>query len=141
MQPNSPPPPAIPAATPPLYSIRAIQVFSVFFSAIAGGALMAQNLRDVGQPRAARVALWSSIGGTLGLLWLTSYLPDSVGSGTWMPLALGLAGAAGLEAYFRKFVANRDDFPAKSIRKALVICLLITVPLVAFVIYTLLQVG
>lgn len=102
---------------------------------------MAQNLRDVGQPRAARVALWSSIGGTVGLLWAASYLPDSVGNGTWMPVVLGFAGAAGLEAYFRKFVANRGDFPAKGIRKALAICLLITVPLVAFLIYALSQVG
>jgi hypothetical protein len=106
----------------------------MLFSAIAGGFLMAQNPRDVDQPEAARKALWGKIGYTLLLLWLTSYLPTR-GSGIWLPLVVGYAGALGLEAYFKKFVPNRTDFPVKSIKKPLLICLAITLPLIAVVVY------
>ena len=102
--------------------------------------MMAQNLRDVGQPEAARTALWGSIGYTVLLVWLTSYLPDKVG-GTWLPLVVGYVGAMGLESYFSKFVANREAFPAKSIRKPLLICLAIFVPLIALLIYALVITG
>ncbi|MBF9141197.1 hypothetical protein [Hymenobacter properus] len=118
----------------PLYSARAIRGFSMLFSAIAGGFLTAQNLRDVGQSEAARKALWGSIGYTLLLLWLTSYLPNRVG-GTWLPLVIGYAGAMGLEAYSKKFVPNWIDFPTKSIKKPLLICLAITLPLIAAIVY------
>ncbi|MDO7846047.1 hypothetical protein Q5H92_06755 [Hymenobacter sp. M29] len=124
----------------PLYSAQAIRGFSMLFSAIVGGLLMAQNLRDVGQPEAARKALWGSIGYTLLLLWLTSYLPNRVG-GMWLPLVIGYAGAMGLEAYFKKFVLNWGDFPIKSIRKPLLICLAVTLPLVAALVYLLVIAG
>ena len=124
----------------PLYSAQAVRGFSILFSTIAGGALMAQNLREVGQPGAARTALWSSIGYTVGVLWLTSFLPDRV-SGVWLPLLVGYAGALGLEAYFKKFVENRNGHPAKNIRKPLLICLAITLPLMALVVYSLIVAG
>ena len=120
--------------TPPLYSSRAIRGFSTIFSAIAGGLLLAQNLRDVGRPEAARNALLGSIGYTALMVWLTSYLPARMG-GSSIGLVIGLAGGLGLNAYFEKILPNKDDFPAKSIRKPLLICLLIFVPIVAFVIY------
>ena len=118
----------------PLYSKRAILIFSALFSTIAGGAMMAQNLRDIDQPAAARTALWGSIGYTLLLLWATSILPGK-GGGTFLPFLIGYAGSWGLEAYFSKFLANRDSFPVKSIRKPLLICLVIFTPIVALVLY------
>lgn len=121
----------------PLYSKRAIRGFSMLFSAIAGGAMMAQNLRDVGQASAARMALWGSVGYTVLLLWLTSYLPDRLGGGTALPIIIGYAGALGLESYFSRFAPNRDDYPAKSIRKPLLICLAITIPFIILIIYLL----
>lgn len=102
--------------------------------------MTAQNLRDVGQPEAARKALWGSIGYTVVVLWLASYLSDRV-SGTWLPLVVGYAGAMGLEAYFKKFVENPADFPAKSIRKPLLICLAVTLPLVVLMVYILVVAG
>jgi hypothetical protein len=48
-------PPESPA--PPLYSARAISLFAFFFSAIAGGVLLAHNFRAIGRPDAARKAL------------------------------------------------------------------------------------
>lgn len=121
---------------PPLYSKRAVLGFSVLFTAIAGGLMMAQNLRDEGQPAAARTALWGSVGYTVLLLWLTSFLPDKVG-GTWLPLLVGYVGAMGLENYAGRFLSNRDSHPAKSIRNPLLICLVIFIPLIAAFIYLL----
>lgn len=118
----------------PLYSVRAVRVFSVLFSAVAGGVLTAQNLKDVGQPAAARTALWGSIGYTAAVLVLAFLLPASSG-GAGIGFVVGYAGALGLEAYFKKYVENREEFPAKRIGKPLLICLLVFVPLVALVIY------
>ena len=120
----------------PLYSARAVRGFSMLFSAIAGGVMTAQNLKDVGQPEAARKALWSSIAYTVATAWLLTYVPIGSTSGVF-PVVLGYVGSMGLEAYARKFIANRDAFPAKSITKPLVICLAITVPLVALLFYSL----
>lgn len=132
MEPESTLPHTVPAATPPLYSVAVIRFFSMFFSTIAGGALMAQNLRAVGQPAAARTALWVSIGYTVVTIWLMSYLPVAVSG---LPLLAGYAGAYKLESYFGTFVPNREAFPARAMGKPLVICLLICVPIVALTVY------
>ncbi|WP_125932516.1 hypothetical protein [Hymenobacter glacialis] len=108
----------------------------MLFSAIAGGAMTAQNLKGVGQPAAARKALWGSIGYTVVVLVLVSFLPEKL-SGSWLPIIIGYAGAMGLEAYFKKFTSNWSEFPKKGIGKALLICLAISVPLIALVIYSL----
>ncbi|HEX8657470.1 MAG TPA: hypothetical protein VF690_08055 [Hymenobacter sp.] len=129
-----------PSASVPLYSARAVRLFSIFFSPIAGGALMAQNLREVGQPAAARKALWGSVAYLALLLWLMSYLPDSMGH-SWLAVVVGYAGSAGLEWYFGQFVKNRNNFPAKSIRTPLVICLLIFVPLTILMVYSAIRVA
>ena len=120
----------------PLYSARAIRIFSMLFSAIAGGAMTAQNLKDVGQPAAARKALWGSIGYTIVVLVLASLLPEKL-SGSWLPIVIGYAGAMGLEAYFKKFIRNWSEFPAKGIGKALLICLAVFIPIIALVLYSL----
>ena len=110
----------------------------MLFSAIAGGMLTAQNLKDVDQPEAARKALWGSIGYTLAMTWLLTYVPTSSTSGVF-PVVLGYVGSMGLEMYAKKFIENRDGFPAKSIVKPLLICLVITVPLIALLFYSLSQ--
>ena len=108
----------------------------MLFSAIAGGVMTAQNLKDVGQPEAARKALWGSIAYTIGMTWLLMYVPASSTVGIF-PIVVGYVGAMGLEAHAKKFIANRDEFPAKSIVKPLLICLAITVPLLALIFYSL----
>ncbi|MDB5271101.1 MAG: hypothetical protein JWP58_4141 [Hymenobacter sp.] len=122
------------AASLPLYSARAIRAFSMLFSAIAGGVMTAQNLKDVGQPEAARKALWGSIGYTVAMVWLMTYVPIGSTSGVF-PIVVGYLGAMGLEMYAKKFIASRDELPAKSIVKPLVICLCIFVPIIAGFIY------
>ena len=126
------------AASLPLYSARASRAFSMLFSAIAGGLMTAQNLKDVGQPEAARKALWGSIGYTVAMTWLMTYVPTSSTSGVF-PIVVGYVGAMGLEAYAKKFIENRNEFPAKSIVKPLLICLAVAVPLVALLFYSLLH--
>ena len=98
--------------------------------------MMAQNLRDIDQPVAARTVLWSSIGYTLLLLWLASFLPDTV-RGASLPFLIGYVGSWGLEAYFSKFLVTRDNFLVKGIRKPLLICLAIFTPIVALMLYAL----
>ncbi|WP_046243394.1 hypothetical protein [Hymenobacter terrenus] len=136
--------PASVAVGLPLYSARAIRMFSVLPSCIVGGALTAQNLRDIGQRKAARRALWGSISYSILLLWLTSYIPNSMRN-AWIPLVTiyvggGYAGGSGLEAYFSQFVENRAGFPAKSIVKPLVICLCIFGPLYVFIVCALMSI-
>ena len=110
----------------------------MLFSAIAGGVMMAQNLKDVGQPEAARKALWGSIAYTVAITWLMAYVPTKSSSSIF-PIVAGYIGSMGLEAYAKKFIENRDEFPAKGIVKPLLICLVITVPIIALVIYGLSQ--
>jgi predicted membrane-bound spermidine synthase len=106
----------------------------MLFTAIAGGVMTAQNLKDVGQPEAARKALWGSIGYTVAMIWLMTYVPPSSTIGVF-PIVVGYVGAMGLEAYAKKFIEHRNAFPAKSIVKPLVICLCIFVPIIIGFIY------
>lgn len=100
---------------------------------------MAQNLKIVGQPAAARTSFWGSIGYTVLVLVMASFLPGSRGSSV-IGVITGIAGAQGLEVYAKKFIENRDDFPAKKIGKPLLICSLIFVPLTILVIYSMISV-
>lgn len=118
----------------PLYSGVAVRVFSFFFSPIAGGILTAQNLRDSGQPTAARRVLWGSIGGMVLLMVLLSYLPSS-GSSSSLSMGVGLGGGLALEYYAKKFIVDWKEHPTKRIWKPLLICLAITLPILALVIY------
>jgi hypothetical protein len=125
-------------SSPPLYSARAIRGFSLVFSAVAGGVLLAQNLKTVGRPAAARMALWGSIGYTVLALVLVSFLPARVGGGS-LGLMIGLVGSYGLNAYFAQVVPDKDTFPAKRIGKPLLICGLVFLPILLLVLYPLLQ--
>ena len=124
------------ASSLPFYSARAIRAFSMLFSAITGGVMTAQNLKDIGQPEAARKALWGSISYTVAMTWLMTYVPATSSSSVF-PIVVGYVGSMGLEAYSKKFIENRDGFPTKSIVKPLLICLAIVVPLLALIFYSL----
>ena len=121
----------------PLYSTKAIQGFSVLFSAVAGGALLAQNLRDLGRPAAAGTALGGGIAYTALTLALVLLVPKGA-RGSSLGLVMGLLGGLGLNAYFARQVPDRNAFPAKSIRKPLLICLLVFLPVLLLMLYRLL---
>ena len=131
-------PPVALSAHLPLYSTKAIRGFSVFFSAVAGGVLLAQNLKDLGRPAAARTALWGSIAYTVLAAVLVAGLPGRSGSGS-IGIGVGLLGGWALNAYFARQVPDHDAFPTKVIRKPLLICLLVSVPLLALVLFPLLS--
>ncbi|SDX37699.1 hypothetical protein [Hymenobacter psychrophilus] len=131
-------PPSVSATTtnPPLYSQRIIRLFSLAFSAVAGGVLTASNLRAVGRPEEARKALWASVAYTVVMAVLISLVPDSSAYGAYA-VGTGLAGGYGLNSYADKFIPNKRDFPARSVWRPLAICLLISAPVVASLIYAL----
>jgi hypothetical protein len=118
----------------PLYSTRAIRFFSVLFSAVAGGILLAQNFKNVGRPDAARKALWGSIAYTLLVIAVTAALPEGMSGGSGIGLAVGLAGGFALSSYSETII--KGPYPAKSIWKPLLICILIFIPVVALIVYT-----
>lgn len=101
---------------------------------MAGGALLAHNLKATGHPGPARRALWGSIAYTVLVMVLAALLPEQVG-GSWIGVATGLAGGLALTSYFQQLVPDHEAFPKRSIVKPLLICLAIFVPLLALVIY------
>ena len=117
-----------------LYSAGGIKLLSLLFSAIAGGAMTAQNLKDINQPKAARIALWGSIGYPVSMLYLVAQLPKSPGI-PWLSWPMGLIGGLGLEFYFNKFVSNWNAVPAKNNRKPFLVCLLVSGVLLALTFY------
>ncbi len=130
------PAPAVPTTNPPLYSQRSVRLFSLLFTAIAGGVFTAHNLRAVGQPDAARKALWGSVASVVAMIVLLALLPYSPNTGAYT-VGVGLAAGYGLNGYADRFIPTPRDYPTKSIWRALIICLLIFVPLLALLIYAL----
>lgn len=127
----------LPVATtfPPLYSDRAIRVFSVLFSPIAGGALLAQNFKAIGQPDAARKALWGSIAYIVLLMVAAAFLPEKISSSPGLSIGAGIGGGYALIAYADKIVGPRSAYPTRKVGKPLLICLLLFIPLIALLVY------
>lgn len=87
--------------------------------------MTAQNLKDVQQPGAARMALGGSILYTGITLYLLSHfsLPLFV---PWLSWVCSIMGGLGLEAYGNRFIINWQELPLKSNFKPLLICLIFT---------------
>lgn len=112
---------------PAIYSPQALIGFSAIFSSLVGGILAYQSLHAVGQGRAARHALWTSIGYLSFCLLLGQVVPRIPGLG----LGLGYAWGYWLSQYVKKYVPAEASYPRKSIVKPLLICLSIAGVLVA----------
>ncbi|MBH8567620.1 hypothetical protein KB206_01900 [Microvirga sp. STS02] len=110
----------------------------MLFTAIAGGVMTAQNLKDIGQVEAAHKTLWFSTMYAVFMIWLQTHLHLTLG-GPVIPFLVGYMGAIGLEAYSKQFIEKQAEYPAKSIWKPLLICSVITAPLLVFVIYRLIH--
>ncbi|QJX48025.1 hypothetical protein HMJ29_14190 [Hymenobacter taeanensis] len=123
---------------PSLYSARAIRIFSILFTPIAGGALLAQNFKVTGNREAARLALWGSIGGMLIILLIIAALPDLPG-GSGLGLGIGLAGGLILNAYSDKILGSKEGYPTKKTWKPLLICSAVFIPIIFILLIPLFQ--
>src|SRR5262249_48051509 len=95
-----------PESNPKIYSKTAIRGFSILFSTVFGGVLLMQNLRDIGNKKAANTVLIFSIVFTLITIGIAN-IPDK--SITSLPFLCNLIGGSILSEYFYK-----KYFPADS---------------------------
>lgn len=116
--------PEMPVIKPKLYSKRAIRLFSIFFSTLAGGILLRQNLKDVGNDRAASTVLTFSILFTIGISVLANYIPGK--AATPIGFLLNVIGSFILNEYFfEKLIPESDSYEKKPVWKPLIIWLAI----------------
>ena len=118
---------------PKIYSKKAIWGFSVFFSAIFGGILLMQNLRDVGKKKEAnQIFIYSIIYTIITIVIINAFDKQN----TSMNLLFNIAGGGILsEYYFKNYFPNDEELEKKKIWKPLIISILITIPLIAAAIY------
>ena len=103
---------------PILYSKRAIQGFTVFFSTIFGAILLMQNLKEMNKPVARNQVLVFGISYTIASIILLNYLPKMF----FVTLLFNLFGYAILSEYFwNKNLGNQLKYKKKEIWKPLTI--------------------
>lgn len=119
-----------PLELPVLYTPGAILGFSIFFSLIFGAALLAINVRQIGNRRAG----WTIIGFSLAYMFLEVVFLYQMGSYSGMTVPLNLIGALILNFYFwPKYIGFQQPYEAKPIWRALLISILIVLPLLVMV--------
>jgi hypothetical protein len=119
-------------AQPSLYSIRSIQIFSVLFSVLAGGILMAINFNRTSKKQEALKVIGFSLVYTISAMLIFSLL------GTQSPvlsIILNLLGAFLIDELFWKRVLGREfRFDKQQVWSALIIALLIISPIIWYAI-------
>jgi len=111
---------------PTLYSERVIYTFSVLFSVIAGGILLARNLKEVNR----KDGIPHVIAFSLIYTFLSGYLMTVSKSGLVGTVVLAIIGAMVLNSYFwNAYIGRGINYYRKSYGKALIIALLILIPL------------
>lgn len=117
---------------PSLYSIRSIQIFSVLFSVLAGGILMAINFNRTSNKQEALKVIGFSLVYTISAMLIFSLL------GTQSPILsviLNLLGAFLIDELFWKRVLGREfRFDKQKVWSALVIALIIISPVIWYLI-------
>lgn len=123
----------IEAPKPPLYSKRSIRLFSIFFSTFAGGILLRQNLKDVGNHNGAqRVILFSILYTVVAGAVANAFAGRAV---TAVGFLLNIIGSFILNEYFfEKAVPDADSYPKKTFWKPLIIWLLISAVFITLII-------
>ncbi len=107
---------------PAIYSPRVVLVFSMLFSALAGGILTFYSLRAARQPVAAQRALWASFGYIVMLVALFILLPFLRAGGKGLSVGLGYAGGYLLNHFFlQKYLPDEATYPRKGWVKPLLI--------------------
>jgi hypothetical protein len=114
-------------AIPTLYSKRAIQGFTIFFSTLFGAVLLMSNLKKLNKPRARMEVFVFGIGYTFLTILLLNYLPKTV----FLTMVFNLIGYAVLvEYYWNKNLGKELKYQKKQISKPLIISFTILIFLV-----------
>lgn len=105
-------------AIPTLYSKRAIQGFTIFFSTFFGAVLLMSNLKKVNKPKARMEVFVFGIGYTFLTILLLNYLPKTF----FLTMVFNLIGYAVLvEYYWNKNLGKELKHQKKQISKLLII--------------------
>lgn len=120
---------------PKIYSHRAIWGFSIFFSPIFGSILLMQNLKAIDRKKDANKILTISIIYTI-ITYIVVNIPEkSISS---LTMAFNFAGGFVLsEYYFKLHFPNPEIYSKKKIWKPLIISIIITIPFILALIYSL----
>lgn len=117
---------------PEWYSPAAILGFSIFFSVIFGGVLMYANLRKVGKKTEAATAILIS----LGIMLMSAFIAHTYQVNQWIILLANVSGALILIEYFwKKHLGYQTKFKRKSLTKAILISVGITLTLAIMFVY------
>ncbi|WP_339659020.1 hypothetical protein [uncultured Polaribacter sp.] len=112
---------------PELYSKRAIQNFTIFFTTIFGAVLLMRNLKEMNKPKERFQVLVFGVGYTLLSIFLLNYLPKIF----FITLLFNVVGYAILIEFFWNKNLGRDlEYKKKKVWKPLIISILITAVLV-----------
>jgi hypothetical protein len=105
-------------AIPTLYSKRALQGFTIFFSTLFGAVLLMSNLKKVNKPKARMEVFIFGIGYTFLTILLLNYLPKTF----FLTMVFNLIGYAVLvEYYWNKNLGKELKHQKKQISKPLII--------------------
>jgi hypothetical protein len=77
------------------------------------------------------------VGFVVLVLLALAYLPAAVSSETGIRVAVNWAGGASLAAYYQHILPTKEAYPAKGVRKPLLICLLLFIPVLLLLLYSL----
>ena len=117
---------------PVLYSKRAIQGFTIFFSTLFGAVLLMSNLKKMNKPKARVEVLVFGISYTFLTIILLDYLPKTF----FLTILFNLVGYAVLVEYFwNKNLGKELQHQKKQISKPLIISFAILVLLVLLQFY------
>lgn len=116
---------------PAYYSNRAVYFFSIFFSVIFGAVLLATNIWD------NKTARWNVIGfGVLYTLAAVTILNVFAITSVWSILINAIGGSILAGYFWNKYLGSSMKYQTKPIWKPLLISLLISLPFVAAMLYT-----
>ena len=113
---------------PKIYSKRAIQFFSLFFTTVFGGVLLMQNLKEIGKRKEAFTVLIYSILYTILSFLLVYFITEKPAPS--LTLVTNYIGGYCLGIFFNQHISSPDDFEKKKIWKPLIVSIAITLPFI-----------
>jgi len=128
-------------AAPELYSQRAIMVFSVLFSVLAGGILMAINTKRCNlKPNNTTIWLFTVCYGAV-IFTVAYFLPEG-GGGNGAIIGLNVGGGYLLtNTFWNSHIGPETPYRKRAIWVPLLICILITAPIMLLAVYSMMQAG